>query len=79
MGGYFYENTCALTVNASIDCYDICRFLTYARILDPASKYATWDQMGTYYEKPDFSYHHIMRFLDLIEDNHDEGNCNIFT
>ena len=56
----------------TFDCYDICRFLTYARILDPSSKYATWDKLDTYYEKPDFSYHHILRFMDILEDHHDE-------
>ena len=56
----------------TFDCYTICRFLTYARILDPKSKYATWDQLDTYYEKPEFEYQHILRFMDVLEDNHDE-------
>ena len=56
----------------TFDCYTVCRFLTYARILDPRSKYATWDQLDTYYEKPDFEYQHILRFMDVLEDNHDE-------
>ena len=54
------------------DCYDIHRFLTYARILDPRSKYGTWDHLDTYYEKPDFAYQHIIRFLDLLEEHGDE-------
>ncbi len=53
-------------------CYDINRFLTYARILDPRSKYGTWDRLDTYYEKPDFAYQHIMRFMDVLEDHYDE-------
>jgi len=53
------------------DCCDINRFLTYARILDPRSKYGTWDHLETYYEKPDFEYQHIMRFMDILEE-HDE-------
>jgi len=53
-------------------CYDINRFLTYARILDPRSKYGTWDHLDTYYEKPDFSYHHIIRFMDVLEEHYDE-------
>ena len=62
------------TVNKKItfDCYTVCRFLVYARILDPASKHATWDLLDTYYEKPDFGYQHILRFMDILEDNHDE-------
>ena len=54
------------------NCYDINRFLTYARILDPRSKYGTWDRLDTYYEKPDFAYQHIMRFMDVLEDHYDE-------
>ena len=34
------------------NCYDINRFLTYARILDPRSKYGTWDRLNTYYLNP---------------------------
>ena len=54
------------------NCYDINRFLTYARILDPRSKYGTWDRLDTYYEKPDFAYQHIMRFMDVLEEHYDE-------
>ena len=56
----------------TFDCYTISRFLTYARILDPLSKYATWHKMDTYYEQPDFDYQHILRFMDLLEENHDD-------
>lgn len=51
------------------DCYTIARFLTYARILDPCSKLATWDRRDTYYENPDFDYQHILRFMDILEAN----------
>ena len=54
------------------NCYDINRFLTYARILDPRSKYGTWDCLDTYYEKPDFAYQHIIRFMDVLEEHYDE-------
>jgi len=54
------------------DSYDINRFLTYARILDPRSKYGTWDHLDTYYEKPNFAYQHIIRFMDLLEEHYDE-------
>ena len=54
------------------DCYDIHRFLTYARILDPRSKYGTWDRLETYYEKPDIAYQHIIRFLDVLEEHSGE-------
>lgn len=50
----------------TFDCFTISRFLTYARILDPNSKYATWDHLSTYYEKPEFDYQHILRFMDIL-------------
>lgn len=56
----------------TFDCYTISRFLTYARILDPLSKYATWHKLPAYYEQPDFDYQHILRFMDLLEENYDD-------
>ena len=49
------------------DCNLINRFLVYGRILDPRSKYGTWDHLDSYFEKPDIDYHHILRFLDVLE------------
>ena len=51
------------------DCNKICQFLTYARILDPTSKYGTYDKLGTYYEKPQVEYQHMIRFLDILDRN----------
>lgn len=55
----------------TFDCFTISRFLTYARILNPNSKYATWDGLSSYYEKPEFDYQHILRFMDILEHNYD--------
>lgn len=66
---FFHERTENRKV--TFDCYTILRFLTYARILDPLSKHATWHKLDTYYEKPDFDYQHILRFMDLLEENYD--------
>ena len=52
------------------DCYTIIRFLTYARILDPCSKHAAWGKLGTYYEKPDFEYQHILRCMDILSEHY---------
>lgn len=52
------------------DCFTILRFLTYARILDPSSKHATWDRLPSYYEQPDFDYQHLLRFMDILEKNY---------
>ena len=54
----------------TFDCYTIARFLLYARLLDPRSKFSTWDRLDTYYEKPSFGYQHILRFMDILEENH---------
>ena len=54
------------------DCNKICQFLTYARILDPASKYGTYDKLDTYYEKPQVKYQHMIRFLDILDRNSDK-------
>lgn len=56
----------------TFDCYTISRFLTYARILDPGSKLDTWNHLDSYYEKPDFDYQHILRFMDLLDENYDD-------
>lgn len=50
----------------TFDCDLINRFLTFARILDPRSKLGTFDNLDTYFEKPDFTYQHIHRFMDLL-------------
>ena len=69
LGEFFSETTKGRKI--TFDCFTILRFLTYARILDPLSKYATWHKLDTYYEKPDFDYQHILRFMDLLEENYD--------
>ena len=43
-------------LKVTYDCNKICEFLTYARILDPASKYGTYDRLDSYYEKPEIEY-----------------------
>jgi len=54
------------------DCYTIMRFLTYARILDPGSKYSTWEHLENFYEKPGFDYQHILRCMDVLYDNYED-------
>lgn len=89
--GYFYIQSIYQKFNLSsffasitsdskvtFDCNEINRFLTYARILDPASKYGTFDKLDTYYEKPNFSYHHIFRFMDILETHSKEYLEHLF-
>ncbi len=67
---FFREKTDGRRV--TFDCYTIHRFLIYARILDPLSKHAMWHKLDSYYEKPGFDYHHILRFMDLLEEHYDD-------
>lgn len=60
------------------DCNKICQFLTYARILDPASEYGTYDKLDTYYEKPQVEYQHMIRFLDILDRNSDKYLKHLF-
>ncbi len=68
--GFFEEKTACRKM--TFDCYTIHRFLIYTRIMEPLSKYATLDRLDTYYEKPDFDYQHILRFMDLLEEHYDD-------
>lgn len=60
------------------DCNKICQFLTYARTLDPASKYGIYDKLDTYYEKPQVEYQHMIRFLDILDRNSDKYLKHLF-
>ena len=60
------------------DCNKICQFLTYARTLDPASKYGTYDKLDTYYEKPQVECQHMIRFLDILDRNSDKYLKHLF-
>jgi len=56
----------------------INRFMTYARILDPDSKLGTYDHLHKYYEQPDFEYVHMLRTMDILEQNYDEYISHLF-
>ena len=62
-----------LTADSKIqyDPYTVFRFLTYDRILFPRSKLQTWEHLDNYYEKPDFGYHDILRFMDILANDFD--------
>ena len=75
MGGlrlkaFFKEKTAGRKM--TFDCHTIHRFLIYSRIMEPLLKYAMLDKLDSYYEKPDFSYQHILRFMDLLEEHYDD-------
>jgi hypothetical protein len=74
-----YFNVVQSDYKATFPCSDINRFLTFARILDPESKLGTFDKLDTYYEKPSFGYQHILRFMDILEENYDSYLAHLFT
>lgn len=89
--GYFYIQSIyqklhlsqffdSITSNSKVtfDCNEINRFLTYARILDPDSKYGTFDKLDTYYEKPDIPYHQILRYMDVLDSHSNEYLEHLF-
>lgn len=55
----------------TFDCNTINRFITFARVLDPRSKYGTFNHLDSYFEQPSFGYQHILRFMDVLQDNYD--------
>jgi len=63
---------------ATYDCNTVNRFLTFARVLDPASKLETFGKLDTYYEQPSFDYQHILRFMDILEKNYDRYLEHLF-
>ena len=50
------------TSKITFDCDVINRFLSFARILDPKSKFGTFDKLDSYYEQPSFEYHQLSAF-----------------
>jgi hypothetical protein len=74
-----YFNVVQSAYKATFPCNDINRFLTFARILDPESKLGTFDKLNTYYEQPAFDYQHILRFMDILEENYDGYLEHLFT
>ena len=67
---FFREKTAGRKM--SFDSYTIHRFLIYSRIMEPLSKYAALGRLDSYYEKPDFDYQHILRFMDLLDGHYDD-------
>ena len=65
----FFSSTTSNRRN-TYDCYTILRFLIYTRILDPKSKLATCGSLASYYEQPVFDYQHILRSMDILEENY---------
>ena len=68
----------SLDNRATFNCNDINRFLTFARILDPMSKLGTFDHLDSYFEKPDFDYQHILRFMDILAANFNDYITHLY-
>ena len=66
-----YFSQLAADSKIQYDPYTVFRFLTYDRILFPRSKLQTWEHLDNYYENPDFGYHDILRFMDILSNDFD--------
>jgi transposase len=75
--GTFFKNVTSGS-KITFDPDQVNRFLTYARILEPDSKLGTYDHLHRYYEQPTFEYVHILRTMDILEQNYDEYICHLF-
>ncbi|MDO4556329.1 MAG: IS1634 family transposase [Lachnospiraceae bacterium] len=75
--GSFFEQLSADS-KITFDPNTVNRFLTFARILYPDSKLGTYQHLDHYYEKPTFSYNHIMRTMDLMAAHYDEYLAHLF-
>lgn len=75
--GSFFGNVTSDS-KITFDPDQVNRFLTYARILEPDSKLGTYDHLHRYYENPDFGYVHMLRTMDILEQNYDEYICHLF-
>lgn len=76
IGSFFKKATAGTKI--TFDPNLINRFMTYARILEPDSKLGTYDHLHKYYEQPDFKYVHILRTMDVLEQNYDEYISHLF-
>lgn len=54
------------------------RFVTFSRILNPASKLGIHQNLSRFYEQPGFNYTHILRTMDIMRECYDEYICHLF-
>lgn len=73
---FFFKTTEGRKI--AFDPNEINRFLTYAQILNPASKLKTIQNLNCFYEKPSFTYKDMERTLDILSDNFDEYITNLY-
>lgn len=73
----FFKDATARS-RATFDINEVIRFLTYARILDPDSKLGTCNHLSSFYEQPSFQYQHVLRTMDILNDNYDSYISHLF-
>jgi transposase len=76
IGSFFKKATTGSKITFNPDLAN--RFMTYARILDPDSKLGTYDHLHRYYGRPNFEYIHMLRTMDIMEQNYDEYLSHLF-
>lgn len=58
---------------------DINRFFVFDRILAPKSKFASLNDLANFYEEPQISYQHVLRFMDALASNADSYISHLYT
>ena len=73
---FFYKVTSDSRIHFDPDL--INRFLTFSRILFPASKRSTCAHLHHYFEQPDIHYHDCQRFLSILADHFDDYLAHLY-
>ncbi|MBQ7645727.1 MAG: transposase, partial [Clostridia bacterium] len=55
-----------------VDYKEINRFLTYGRILDPASGMDCLTGFSKFYEKPEIQYHYLPHFMEVLQEKSED-------
>ena len=76
LGSFFKSITADSKI--TFDPNTVNRFLTSARILYPGSKRKTYINLSNFYENPDFEYVHILRTMDIMENNYDDYISHLY-
>lgn len=75
--GSFFQSATAGMKN-EFDPNLVNRFLTYSRILHPDSKLGTHQDLGRYYEQPEFDYVHILRAMDILQEHYEDYISHLY-
>lgn len=73
-----FFDTIVETDKDTFDWNEINRFMTFERILRPASMRSTQLSFDNYYERPDIEYSQILHYLDTLDAHYDDYIAHLF-